>query len=77
MIQDARLARDLKESIAYFAAKIAEIDAELATEPPPERVEELLAAKAQVERLSAVTSLELTRIRTKVHGPVTIDFEVL
>ena len=76
VIQDGRLARDLKESIAYFTARIAEIDAELATEPPPERVEELLAAKAQVERLAAVTSLELTRIRTKVHGPVTIDFEV-
>lgn len=77
VIQDARLARDFKESIRRFQEKIAAIDAELATNPPPDRVEELLAEKARFEQLLQTTQGELSRIRTKIHGPVTLNFDVI
>lgn len=75
-IQDARLARDLKNTVSYAADKIVEIDQELATNPPPERVEELLIQKARYERLKATAEAELLTIRTKIHGPVGISFQV-
>ncbi len=75
-LQDARLARDLKASIDFYNGKIANIDAELVTNPPPERVAELEADKAEDQSLITAAQNQLTANRTFVHGPETISFTV-
>lgn len=75
-LQDARLARDLKASISYFASEIARIDLALETATDPNQILELQAAKAKYQNLLAATQTQLASIRTEVFGPVAISIQV-
>lgn len=75
-IQDARLARDLKASIAGFNARIAAIVQELEENQDPVKEQELLDEKAQHERFLAASQAQLTSIRSQVYGPVGLNLQV-
>lgn len=76
VIQDARYARDLKVSIAYYAARITELEDLIAVETDPEALEVLEHERSkQISKKSAAES-ELSRIRTPVREPMTLQFTV-
>lgn len=76
VVQDARYARDLKTSIAYFESEIERLTQEIAQETDPDRLENLNRQKAKNESLKAASVSELNQIRTPVLAPQTITFIV-
>ena len=75
-LQDARLARDLKASLNFFATEIQKIDALLETETDPEKIAALQAARTRYVGLRAATEAQLASIRTQVYGPVSTSLFV-
>lgn len=76
VIQDARYARDLKASIAHYGQIIAELDAEINLETDPDVIEQLEAQKATALKKKTAAESELSRIRTPVLEPLTLQFTV-
>jgi len=75
-IQDARVARDLKISIASFIARISEIDLLLQTETDPAKRDQLLQEKARTQQFLAASEAQLISIRSKIYGPVQLNLQV-
>lgn len=77
VLQDKRYARDLKASLNYFNAKIAEIDEALATETDPVEIARLQERRARYLSLHEAATAELSNHRTAVAGPFTHTFNAL
>ncbi|MCO5142774.1 MAG: hypothetical protein M9962_06765 [Oligoflexia bacterium] len=76
VLQDKRLATDLKISLTNFANRISEIDTELLDATDPEEIADLEAERAELVELSSTVQDQLTKIRTPFLNPITKTFIV-
>lgn len=76
VIQDARYARDLKQSISYYEQKVAVLDQEINLETDPDILEQLEAQKLVALHKKSAAESELNRIRKPVFEPLTLQFTV-
>lgn len=76
VVQDARYARDLKTTIAYYADLVITLDEQIAVETDPVLLANLQKRKEDANHLKAAAQSELHSIRTPVLAPVTLQFTV-
>jgi len=76
VVQDARMATDLKAAIAFYNADIAEIQEDLSTETDPEVIANLQARLLKSQNLLAAAEFQLSDIRSIVMEPKTLSFIV-
>jgi hypothetical protein len=76
VIQDARYARDLKETIIYYSNLIASLDEQIAAEIDPVKLESLQKRRADDITLKDAANAELQSIRTPILAPLTLQFSV-
>lgn len=76
VVQDARYARDLKETIIYYTDSIANLDAQIAIETDPVALASLQNRRDDAMRLKAAALSELNGIRTAILAPLTLQFSV-
>lgn len=76
VIQDARYARDLKESIAYYENLISTLEAQIAVETDPEALAALERRRDEAVQIKTAAESELNRIRKPVLAPLSLSFTV-
>ncbi|MGZ6419033.1 MAG: hypothetical protein ACXWPX_11005 [Pseudobdellovibrio sp.] len=76
VIQDARYAQDLKDSITYYTNLIASLDSQIAAATDPTVIANLQKRKDDAVNIKTAAESELQNIRSPVMNPLTLQFTV-
>lgn len=76
VIQDARYARDLKDTINYYADLAANLNDQIAVETDPDKLANLTKQRDDALSLKAAAESELSDLRSPVMAPLSLNFSV-